>query len=171
MTYPYPTLNRRGNGGAERVRDFLGVTWSARTRHGQHRVSSPPVGGSVEGGRMLSSHSLSSRTLEGSGGGALCFKRFWLVRWTNELRPRHRQIPGVNGLGQPSAGNSRREHWLEASRARSFQEDSKARTEFLRPGPCSSTTRKPQCPRPQPTGAAEQAFQDALALLLLRPFL
>lgn len=31
--------------------------WSAQ-------VSSPPVGGSVEGGRMLSSHSLSSRTLE-----------------------------------------------------------------------------------------------------------
>lgn len=105
MTYPYPTLNRQGNGGAERLRDFLGVTWSVRTRHGQHRVSSPPVGGSVEGGRMLSSHSLSSRTLEDSGGGTLCFKRFWLVRSTNELRPRHRQIPGVNDLGQPSAGN------------------------------------------------------------------
>lgn len=54
---------------------------------------------------MLSSHSLSSRTLEDSGGGTLCFKRFWLVRSTNELRPRHRQIPGVNDLGQPSAGN------------------------------------------------------------------
>lgn len=84
----------------------------------------------------------------------------------DEFRPRHRQIPGVRGLRQASAGNSAGNAGWKLLGERGQSKDRVPWTRTL-----WQPDQKTPVSTPWPMGAAEQAFREALAPLFLGPFL